>query len=402
MRSFRPELINRIDRVVVFQPLQREDMRALLRHELGKVLNRRGFQIRPWAVEWDEAAIDFLLEQGFSPELGARPLKRAIERHLLTPLALTIVETEFPEGDQFLFISARNGRIDVAFVDPDEEVESATPEAAPARLEELAVDATGAASEIALLRTEHARLETEIDEWRRQKDANLERTRDPLFWESDERFGILASIEYLDRLEAAKRTADGLIARLGGRRNGSKPRRLVQLLAERLYLLDRACVGLRANEPADAFVRLSLSSGIQDEQGFIDELAEMYLGWAERRGMRGSLLTSTGEERILSLTGLAAFTILKPEAGLHIFEEPDGERSFVRTSVQVSVAAQQPSHDDVPVAERASDALAVVDPVRTVVRRYRLEPSPLVRDSVRGWRTGRYERVLAGDFDLVS
>ena len=64
--------------------------------------------MQPWAVEWDEGAIDFLIEQGFSTELGARPLKRAVERYLLTRIATAIVERQFPEGDQFLFITARD------------------------------------------------------------------------------------------------------------------------------------------------------------------------------------------------------------------------------------------------------------------------------------------------------
>ena len=119
-RSFRPEFLNRLDRVVVFQPLGREIMRGLLEKELTDVLRRRGLRMQPWAVEWDEAAIDFLIEQGFSAELGARPLKRAVERHLLTRIATAIVERQFPEGDQFLFITARDGTgLDVAFVDPN-------------------------------------------------------------------------------------------------------------------------------------------------------------------------------------------------------------------------------------------------------------------------------------------
>ena len=71
------------------------------------MLERRGFRMHPWAVEWDESAIDFLLEQGFTADLGARPLKRAVEQQLLAPLATTIVERQFPEGEQFLFITAR-------------------------------------------------------------------------------------------------------------------------------------------------------------------------------------------------------------------------------------------------------------------------------------------------------
>ena len=54
------------------------------------------------------------------------------------------------------------------------------------------------------------------------------------------------------------------------------------------------------------------------------------------------------------------------------------------------------------VTRQAADALAAAPmPAPTIVRRYRGTPSPLVRDAVRGWRTGRLERVLAGDFDLV-
>ena len=86
-QSFRPEFLNRIDRVVVFRPFERAQMRALLDKELREVLERRGLRGRPWAVELDESAYEYLIERGFTPELGARPLKRAVEQHLLAPLA---------------------------------------------------------------------------------------------------------------------------------------------------------------------------------------------------------------------------------------------------------------------------------------------------------------------------
>jgi ATP-dependent Clp protease ATP-binding subunit ClpC len=60
-RVFRPELLNRIDRTVVFRPFEREQMRALLERELELVLERPGFRDRPWVVEWDESALDLLL-----------------------------------------------------------------------------------------------------------------------------------------------------------------------------------------------------------------------------------------------------------------------------------------------------------------------------------------------------
>ena len=115
-------------------------MRGLLEKELDDVLRRRGFRMQPWAVEWDEAAIDFLIEQGFSAELGARPLKRAVERYLLTRIATAIVERQFPEGDQFLFITARDGTgLDVAFVDPDAGEPEPPPDDVPAQPADLTV-----------------------------------------------------------------------------------------------------------------------------------------------------------------------------------------------------------------------------------------------------------------------
>ena len=125
---FRPEFLNRLDRVVVFRPFERSAMRALLDKELAEALARRGLRGRPWAVEVDESAYAFLIDKGFSPELGARPLKRALERYLLAPLAAAIVEKAVPEGDQFLFVTAVDGeRIDVVFVDPDAEPEAPEP-----------------------------------------------------------------------------------------------------------------------------------------------------------------------------------------------------------------------------------------------------------------------------------
>src|SRR6185503_6766485 len=118
-QSFRPEFVNRLDKVIVFRPLTRARMRGILRKELQKVLERRGLRNREWAVEWESSALEFLLDKGFSPTMGARPLKRAIDQHLLAPLAATMVEHRFPSGDQFLFVRSDGKSLQVEFVDPD-------------------------------------------------------------------------------------------------------------------------------------------------------------------------------------------------------------------------------------------------------------------------------------------
>jgi ATP-dependent Clp protease ATP-binding subunit ClpC len=405
-RVFSPEFLNRIDRIVVFRPFEREQMRALLERELGQVLDRRGFRGRPWAIEWDEAALEFLAEKGFSAELGARPLKRAVERYLLAPLAAAIVSRSFPTGEQFLFITARDDRIDVTFVDPDaEEVEPAeTPPAAALRLERLVLVPGGSPEERAFLQAETERLRGIIDGegWGGRKERDLVAMRSGTFWESPERLAVLARIEYVDRVQAAFRTAEKLSNRLSRLdRNGGGPARdLVELLAERLYLLDRACAGTDASQPADTFLEIRAAGVDHLEQDFALQLRAMYEGWARRRGMRVQPLRSDRSE-LLAVSGIGAYRILSAETGLHVFESPTEDGSFDRVAVHVAVAPRLPAPPEGDTVELARLALDELEPSTAIVRRYRAKPSPLVRDAVRDWRTGRLDRVLAGEFDVI-
>ncbi len=120
-QTFRPEFVNRIDKIVVFNPLSRAALGKILDIELKKVLQRRGLRNKKWALDMEDSAIEFLLEKGYSHNLGARPLKRAIEQYLLAPLATTIVNHNFPKGDQFLLVSrGKKDNLQVRFIDPDE------------------------------------------------------------------------------------------------------------------------------------------------------------------------------------------------------------------------------------------------------------------------------------------
>jgi ATP-dependent Clp protease ATP-binding subunit ClpC len=398
-QTFRPEFLNRLDRVVVFRPLEREIMRSLLQKELAGLLDRRGFRMHPWAVEWDEAAIDLLIEKGFSADLGARPLKRAIERYLLAPLALTIVERNFPEGEQFLLIGAENGsRIRVRFVDPDADLLAAPPakEAGDElTLQSLALDPHSSGDGMSYLVGELDRISRSVQHWESTKDELIAATHEPAFWESDERHELLARIEYLDRLVAATRTAKRLGERLQPARSGGRTpaRDLVQLLASRLHVLDRACAELEQGEPKDAVLALASMDSSATAEEFARQLVEMYSAWADHRGMRLQAVTEQNGLRY-SVSGLAAYALLSTEDGLHVLETPTGEREFDRVAVRVTVK---------PVPLYYATLPASMEPTASgeIVRRYRFEPSPLVRDQ-RGWRTGRAERVLAGDFDLFG
>ncbi len=94
---FRPEFLNRIDEIVIFHSLTREDLTNIvtiqLRH-LVRMVAERGF-----TLEVSEAAREYLAQVGFDPDFGARPLKRAIQRELQDPLALHILSGDFQDGD---------------------------------------------------------------------------------------------------------------------------------------------------------------------------------------------------------------------------------------------------------------------------------------------------------------
>jgi ATP-dependent Clp protease ATP-binding subunit ClpC len=172
-------------------------------------------------------------------------------------------------------------------------------------------------------------------------------------------------------------------------------------LAQRLYLLDRACTGVDASAPADSFPEIREPTVDRADGDFAGQLRDMYESWGQRRGMRVRRLQSASSH-MLAISGIGAYPILSAETGLHVFETPRAEHSFGRTAVRVAVApypSSAPDTDPSVLARRALDALPAT---ASIVRRYRTEPSPLVRDSVRDWRTGRLDRVLAGEFDVMA
>jgi ATP-dependent Clp protease ATP-binding subunit ClpC len=108
-RSFRPEFINRLDSVIVFRSLNKADIRKIVQLELDKVnarLVENNISLRP-----TEDAIDLLAEEGFNPEMGARPLRRVIQRKIEDRLSDDLLAGEFKDGQHIL--------IDVETVEED-------------------------------------------------------------------------------------------------------------------------------------------------------------------------------------------------------------------------------------------------------------------------------------------
>jgi ATP-dependent Clp protease ATP-binding subunit ClpB len=107
-QQFRPEFLNRIDETVIFHQLTRDQLTRIVDIQLERV--RRRLAERKITLELTEQAKEFLGNEGFDPVYGARPLKRAIQRRILDPLSLELLEGHFRDGDTIL-ADAQDGRI---------------------------------------------------------------------------------------------------------------------------------------------------------------------------------------------------------------------------------------------------------------------------------------------------
>jgi ATP-dependent Clp protease ATP-binding subunit ClpB len=106
--SFRPEFLNRIDEVVIFNYLKKEQIKVIVDLEMAKVEKR--LATKEIKIDISEKAKELLVKEGFDQNLGARPLKRVIQRLILDPLSIKIVTSEIAEGSRIL-IDAEAGKI---------------------------------------------------------------------------------------------------------------------------------------------------------------------------------------------------------------------------------------------------------------------------------------------------
>jgi ATP-dependent Clp protease ATP-binding subunit ClpB len=106
---FRPEFLNRLDEIIVFHRLTRENMTRIVDIQLGRL--QRLLDDRKIALELDDRARAWLADAGYDPVYGARPLKRVIQRALQNPLATMILQGRIAEGDTVSVTAGDEGLI---------------------------------------------------------------------------------------------------------------------------------------------------------------------------------------------------------------------------------------------------------------------------------------------------
>jgi ATP-dependent Clp protease ATP-binding subunit ClpB len=106
---FRPEFLNRIDEIIFFHALSREHLKQIVDIQLAGLVKR--LEERKIHVELTDKAKELLVREGYDPTYGARPLKRTIQRQILDPLAMRVLEGDFVEGDTVTVDSAPDGEL---------------------------------------------------------------------------------------------------------------------------------------------------------------------------------------------------------------------------------------------------------------------------------------------------
>ncbi len=122
---FRPEFLNRLDEVVIFNPLSKEMLASIADLMIADVLSL--LRDRSLALDLDESVRQALVEAGWDPAFGARPLRRAVQKHLVGPLALFLIRENPPEGTM-LSVTWKDGLIVTSKKNPGSEDESASKE----------------------------------------------------------------------------------------------------------------------------------------------------------------------------------------------------------------------------------------------------------------------------------
>jgi ATP-dependent Clp protease ATP-binding subunit ClpB len=108
-QHFRPEFLNRIDEVVIFDRLSEEDLKKIVEIQLGRLTKR--LEQQKISLDLSDSAKAFIAREGYDPVYGARPLKRAIQKEILDPLSLDILEGKIREG-QIIHVDAKNGALE--------------------------------------------------------------------------------------------------------------------------------------------------------------------------------------------------------------------------------------------------------------------------------------------------
>jgi ATP-dependent Clp protease ATP-binding subunit ClpC len=389
-RFFRPEFFNRIDRIVVFNPLEKEVIRRIARREIGRLVLREGITRRKLLVEIDEPVVDHCAELGFHPKYGARPLQREIERAISRPLARIVVTKGVKTGDLVRF-RLQEGTVVAelsrpAPVEEPDRAKAASPKRAGATLEHALQEV------LALVE----RLESESTDGSfvavsEEADRLLAATHEPGFWdEPNQARDVLARYYDLngctERLKSTTRRAHGLAQLVkymvadSDRSRLPEVRGALEEIEDAADMLRLEVAGAAAGSTDSVAFLFVHGIGTRTE-GWAEQLVKMYEHWANRTGRQ----VARPQGRLgVRIEGLSTYQLLATERGLHRRIMDHGSSLLARVVVL---------HDERQVEDLGDTA--------EVVRQYYEGRRQFVKDPRTGARTTNVSAVLEeGKLDI--
>jgi len=111
-QKFRPEFLNRIDDVIVFHSLDLKQIKQIIEIQLKKL--EKIIQDRGLTLDITDAAKEYVAQEGYDPAYGARPLKRALQREIIDPLAISLLEGKFKSGDTVFVKLTDDGELELS------------------------------------------------------------------------------------------------------------------------------------------------------------------------------------------------------------------------------------------------------------------------------------------------
>ncbi|NET09297.1 MAG: AAA domain-containing protein [Symploca sp. SIO2B6] len=406
---FRPEFFNRIDHLVVFQPLSFEAMGRITRRELDKLLEREGIQKRKLLVEIDDAVIGQLLAQGFHPRYGARPLQREIEKTVIVPLASLLVRKN-PTSHQILRFKVRSSRIKIELVP----IPTPKPATLPAPNTRQIRALSAILAELAQLQKEllEATDSESLTTLRSTMTRLLAQSYAPTFWDHPtEAQRTLSQIYHLDRvskrLDDLLERSDRLIQKGESMRlNPPNASFVVKLDQEKDHLgrefayWTLECAGLAVEPHHDQALLKFVAIG-SDSYAWMEQVVHLYMTWADHKGYEYHSLPPTPERRAwgLYLHGSNVFTILQGEAGVHKLNQGDAQhrqRYLVRLQVVPvpETFAKDMAQDEIHQLMLAEVPRAEVAQSDTLARVYTQGRHASVRDPRTGVKISNVRAVL--------
>ena len=279
---------------------------------------------------------------------------------------------------------------------------------------------TRAERDLLVKRASAMQVALEAQPWEELRDSLAMQMAAADFWDKPERHRVLARFALMDRVRAAAHTARSLLDRYERSAKGAAghssaaghySKDLATRLASQLYLVDHGIRDVLSDAPIEVVIAVepAMESGDDDRatRDWCQQVFRMYCEWAGARRMHCTRVQDVRVDLpLLVISGFGSHSVLSEETGLHVLESEAGGRTGAvanRAVARVRVASLPIDPSDATPAFSSLTKLLDAHPATSfVVRRYRFEPSPLVRDARRGWRAGRVTDVMSGNFDLFA